>query len=387
MKHWTVLEAAKGRSRPCYGWYGLFIILSVAVLVFSLGLGTAVVPARSPAPQPAGKLRVITKPLEPFVIVGEDGSLTGFSIDLWQAIAADLALDYEWIQVETVTEQLQAVQYDQADVAISGISMTPEREQIVDFTHHYFNAGLRILASSQVGDPSALSQVTNFLSPGMLHVLGIGLLTLVVMAHIIWLVERGSSGAMPKAYVPGIWEALWWSLTAIARHQYGDKEKPRNVFKRLLGMFWIVLGIILIAQFTAGITASLTVKHLTGNIGGPEDLNGKRAATVARTTAADYLEENDLPYTPVTDIEEAYPLLIQGQVDAIVYDSPVLIYYAQNRGKGRVEVVGPIFKEESYGIALPIGSTLRKPINGAILDLKRKGKYDELYEKWFGNQR
>jgi polar amino acid transport system substrate-binding protein len=232
--------------------YGLLTILSITILVTSLGLSATGVAARAPAPQPAEKLQVVTKPLEPFVIVDEDGSLTGFSIDLWQALATELGIDYEWIQVEQVSEQLQAVQEGPAEVAIAGISMTPEREELVDFMHPYFNAGLRIMASNEVGSaPSALSLVSNIFSPALLQVLGLGFLTLVAMAHIIWLVERGSDEAMPKAYLPGIWEALWWSLLTIAKLKYGDGEKPPSVFRRLLVMFWIVLGIILIAQFTA----------------------------------------------------------------------------------------------------------------------------------------
>jgi len=46
-------------------------------------------------------------------------------------------------------------------------------------------------------------------SPVMLKVFGLGVLVLLLMAHIIWLVERGSSEEFPKAYLPGIWKALW----------------------------------------------------------------------------------------------------------------------------------------------------------------------------------
>jgi ABC-type amino acid transport substrate-binding protein len=71
-------------------------------------------------------------------------------------------------------------------------------------------------------------------------------------------------------------------------------------------------------------------------------------------------------------------------VQAVVYDSPVLSYYAANEGQGRAEVVGPIFKPEKYGIALPSGSPLRKPINEALLGLYQDGTYQAIYDKWFG---
>jgi len=56
----------------------------------------------------------------------------------------------------------------------------------------------------------------------------------------------------------------------------------------------------------------------------------------------------------------------------------------QNQGYGLVRVVGPIFQEEDYGIALPTGSPLREQINAALLRLKSSGRYDKIYEKWFG---
>jgi len=47
-------------------------------------------------------------------------------------------------------------------------------------------------------------------------------------------------------------------------------------------------------------------------------------------------------------------------------------------------VVGPIFQDESYGIALPTGSPLREPINEALLTLRQDGTYDAICERWFG---
>ena len=49
-------------------------------------------------------------------------------------------------------------------------------------------------------------------------------------------------------------------------------------------------------------------------------------------------------------------------------------------------MVGSIFEEETYGIALPTGSPLRKPINEALLKLKQDGTYEELYNKWFSSK-
>ena len=55
-------------------------------------------------------------------------------------------------------------------------------------------------------------------------------------------------------------------------------------------------------------------------------------------------------------------------------------------GKGKVQVVGSLFRKESYGIVLPVNSPYRKPINNALLTLQENGTYQELYEKWFSSK-
>ena len=102
------------------------------------------------------------------------------------------------------------------------------------------------------------------------------------------------------------------------------------------------------------------------------------------TTGADYLAHQHLTSVEVERIDDAYPLLESGQVDAIVFDAPVLLYYAATEGQGAAQVVGPTLKDEYYGIALPTGSPLRKPINEALLELMQDGTYTEIRHKWFG---
>ncbi len=358
------------------------------VLPYLLFLLSAVHPSPAlaqTAPDPApGVLQIATMPMEPFVIVQDDGSLTGFSVDLWDALAQDLGLQYEWSLFNTPARQLEAVRSGQADVAISGIGMTPEREQIIDFSHPYFDTGLRIMTGVQQ-DMSFMDILQAIFSPTLLKALGIGLLSLIVMAHVIWLIERSSKREMPKTYLAGIWEALWWSFSTISSFEYGDRVKPNAVWKRLVAMFLVLCSIILIAQFTASITTSMTVQQLTGVIEGPDDLPGARIATVEGSTAAQYLDEEGLEYTSVEMIEDAYQLLKSGDVDAVVFDSAVLIYYAAHQGAGQVEIVGQIFQDESYAIVLVVDSALREPLNEALLRLRQNGTYDQIYEKWFGD--
>lgn len=107
-------------------------------------------------------------------------------------------------------------------------------------------------------------------------------------------------------------------------------------------------------------------------------------AMVQKSTAAEYLAAQGLQTIELENVEKGYRLLETGKVDAVFYDAPVLQHYAPKKGKGKVHVVGLIFKEKSYGIALPRKSDLRDRINIALLQLEESGAYEDVNKKWFG---
>lgn len=78
--------------------------------------------------------------------------------------------------------------------------------------------------------------------------------------------------------------------------------------------------------------------------------------------------------------------MLNSDVDAVVYDAPILLYYAAHEGKSKVQLVGSIFRKENYAIALPNESPYRKDINSVLLLLQEKVIYQEIYDKWFGGK-
>ena len=331
--------------------------------------------------QQGEQLRVATKKLEPFVIKNPDGTFRGFSIDLWEEIARRLSLNYEWIDVGSVANQIQSVQDNSADVAIAGISMTPSREEMVDFSHPIFRSGLQIMVQAG-GDEPRVEQIILAYLPNMLRVIAVGGLIAFLMANIIWLVERRKHPEFQKGYLRGIREGTWWFFGVVATGEYPD-EQPVLGLRRAITIAWWLLGVLLVAHFTATMTTSLTVQQLSGQINGLSDLPGKRVATVQGTVAAEYLNARFIRFTGVEKIEDAYVLLEQDEVDAVVFDAPVLHYYVSTTGQGLARLVGTLFAEDYYGIALPRNSPLRKSINETLLQIREDGTYEALLAKWF----
>ena len=121
----------------------------------------------------------------------------------------------------------------------------------------------------------------------------------------------------------------------------------------------------------------------TDGIKGPEDLSGKRVATTPGSTAAAFLRELNARVFQFPVLKYAYFALLDGKVDAIVFDAPVLLNYAASKGAGRVQMVGSVFREEDYGIVFPQNSPLRNQVNSALSALRDDGTYQNLYDKWF----
>src|SRR5262249_8854237 len=104
-----------------------------------------------------------------------------------------------------------------------------------------------------------------------------------------------------------------------------------------------------------------------------------------QSTSAAFLREVKARVYPFALIKHAYLALLDKKVDAIVFDAPALLNFAEYTGKGHVQMVGPLFRKEDYGIVFPRNSPLRKQVNDALSGLRKDGTYQKLYDRWFTN--
>jgi ABC-type amino acid transport substrate-binding protein len=353
----------------------------VAPLIISIAMSLPQPAAAETATPP---LRVVTAAVAPFVFpqtAGPSERPSGFSIDLWSEIARRMGVTSAWSVVMTQGELLDAVGNAKADVAIAAIAMTPEREQRVDFSHPYFDSGLRIMVRAQQESSfrATLGSIP-WSAIGQLFVTAIVIVFL--LANVLWFIERGIISDSPKPYLRAIGESLWGTVLIIATGEYGDRNAP-YVLKRLAVVSMWLIGVVLIAQLTATVTSSQTVQRLQSSIQGPDDLPGKSIASVPGTAAGDYLAQRGLPFVGVNNGPDGIRMLTEGQVQAVVFDAPTLEYWEARQGSGIVQVVGPLFRRGKYGIVVAEGSPLRKRINEALLAIYDDGTYEQVRAKWF----
>ncbi|GIQ66503.1 glutamine ABC transporter substrate-binding protein [Paenibacillus cisolokensis] len=83
--------------------------------------------------------------------------------------------------------------------------------------------------------------------------------------------------------------------------------------------------------------------------------------------------------------QEAFTALRAGQGEVLTTDNAILYGMAQQ--DSNYEVVGDIFTDEPYGIAIKKGEAeLVQAVNDILSELKSNGEYDAIYEKWIGEK-
>jgi glutamine transport system substrate-binding protein len=94
----------------------------------------------------AETLKVVTDPsFVPFEMMDtETGEMIGFDMEIIREVAdrAGFEIDLNTMDFNGI---IPAIQTGNVDIAIAGITITDEREEIVDFSNPYYDSGLRLL--------------------------------------------------------------------------------------------------------------------------------------------------------------------------------------------------------------------------------------------------
>ncbi len=364
------------RSRSLLGGLIAFLILS--------GLS---VPARAQTDTQAGaprpKLKVLLKPVKPFVML-RGTRHEGYSVDLWRRVAQEAGLDFEFEVVETVPAMLERLEQKQDDVGVGALSITARREDRIDFSHPFYESGLQILTYDK-GSSQFLAIIIGLFKSDTLVVLGILFTALVLNAHFLWFFERKHNPEMfPATYMAGVWEAAWWSICSFITGGCENKA-PEGLLGRVVAMIWMLAGACSFSYITATIATTMTVNTLAGDIRSLNDLRMKHVGTVAGSTSESFLKEHDVVAESFPDIDDAFNRLLKRQVDAVVYDAPMLRYLLNNNPGTRLRLVEGLFDRQGYGFGLQQNSPYREKINRALLTLEEEGDVDDLQKRWFGS--
>ena len=104
-----------------------------------------------------GQLTIITSPDYPPFENIENGELEGFEIDLAKAVAEQMGLEPNFVQMQFDTIIPAIAAGGQGDVGVSGFSVDPERAKTIDFTESFYidDQAVAVMQNSGITEENA----------------------------------------------------------------------------------------------------------------------------------------------------------------------------------------------------------------------------------------
>jgi len=328
----------------------------------------------------AQQITVATVTREPFSMnVG--GTDTGFSVELMNDAAARVGLEVDWLRLESFGDMLSAVQDGRADAAIANISVTAERERVMDFGQPMFDSGIQILLPP---DSSTTSSILSALLTPQIGLLILAALSMLFgVGMLMWVFERTKQPYFDRPASEAAFPVFWWALNLVVNGGF-EERVPQSRVGRFFAVILVIGSLFLVSVFVANITAAMTVNAISEKFDGLNDLGSRRVGTVEGSTSQALLNQRVINHRSFDGTAPMFAAFEAGEINAIAFDGPILAYYATTVNPNGAQLMRRVYRPENYGIAFPSGSQLREDLDQVLLSMREDGSFDALQLTWFG---
>uniref|UniRef100_A0A4W3IEC0 Glutamate receptor n=1 Tax=Callorhinchus milii TaxID=7868 RepID=A0A4W3IEC0_CALMI len=230
-------------------------------------------------------LRVVTVPEEPFVMVSENvlgktKKYYGFSIDVLDALASYLGFKYEIYVAPDYRFGSQQpdgnwngligeLVFKRADVGISALTITPERENVVDFTTRYMDYSLGFLLKKAEKTVDMFACLAPFDFSLWACIAGTVLLVGLLVYLLNWLnPPRLQMGSVTSTT---LYNSMWFVYGSFVQ-QGGEVPYTTLATRMMMGVWWL-FALIVISSYTANLAAFLTINRIETSIQSLQDLS------------------------------------------------------------------------------------------------------------------
>ncbi len=312
------------------------------------------------------RLLVGIKESPPFVFQDEAGKWRGISIWLWEQLAGEMGYQYKY-EERTLEGLLTGLEQDSLSLCVNPLTVTSGRIERIGFTQPFFVSSSAIATARQGGITSFLAFVRQFFSINFMRAVLLLFVVIFAFGFAAWLFERHKNPEEFPGGWRGLWEGIWWSAVTMTTVGYGDKS-PKSTGGRIIGLVWMFTAIIIISGFTASITSSLTINQLGSGIEDLSELREAEVGTVEASASESFLRNNYIRPATFPTLEVGLEGIRQEEVEAFVYDEPILRYaILRDSLEEAIEVLPFRFNTQYYSFGLPKDSPLAEEINPALL--------------------
>ncbi|XP_051172594.1 glutamate receptor ionotropic, kainate 2-like [Leptopilina boulardi] len=338
----------------------------------------------------------------------------GYAIDIIQELSNKLGFNYTFIVQEDKNYgvynnttgwngMIGKIISNEADLAITDLTITEQREKDVDFTLPFMSFGISILFRKA---SKAEGSLMSFLSPLDNQVWLCLIAAYIFVSLELFIIGRICPGEWVNPY-PCIDEptelknqlqfknCLWFTLGALM--QQGSEIAPAGISTRLLSGCWFFFCLIMVSTYTANLASSLTFEvpvlpfHNLVELANQNKI--KYGAKKAGSTLAFFQGSNDSTYRQIYETmkndaincllpsNEAGKEKVLREDFAFFMESSTVEYEIERNCN--LTVIDRPFTEKGYGIAMRKNAPYRHDLSSAILELQETGILAQMKQHWW----
>uniref|UniRef100_A0A3Q2QYT9 Glutamate ionotropic receptor delta type subunit 1 n=1 Tax=Fundulus heteroclitus TaxID=8078 RepID=A0A3Q2QYT9_FUNHE len=301
--------------------------------------------------------------------------------------------------MQGVTTKQNLLCLQRADLAVSAITITPERESVVDFSKRYLDYSVGILMRKS----EEKINIFSLLAPFDLAVWACIAAAIPVVGIMIFLLRRiqavrchSNTGHPPPSTSTSLQSAIWIVYGAFVQ----------QVALRIVMGSWWLFTLIVCSSYTANLAAYLTVSRMDNAVRSFQDLSKQvdlAYGTVRDSAVYEYFRakgtnplEQDSTFAElwkVVNKNNGFDNSVSSPSEGIkkakresyafLWDMAVVEYAALTDDDCTLTIAGNSMSTRGYGMALQHGSPYRDLFSQKILELQEKGDLDILKQKWW----
>uniref|UniRef100_A0A8C1G9L9 Glutamate receptor n=1 Tax=Cyprinus carpio TaxID=7962 RepID=A0A8C1G9L9_CYPCA len=291
-----------------------------------------------------------------------------------------------------------------ADLAVAALTITAEREKVIDFSKPFMTLGISIMYRVHIGRRPGYFSFLDPFSPGVWLFM---LLAYLAVSCVLFLVARltpyewynphpclkGRCNLLINQYSLG--NSFWFPVGGFM--QQGSTIAPRALSTRCVSGVWWAFTLIIISSYTANLAAFLTVQRMEVPIESVDDLADQTAiqyGTMHGGSTMTFFQNSRYqtyqrmwnfmyskqPSVFVKSTEEGIARVLNSNY-AYLLESTMNEYYRQRNCN--LTQIGGLLDTKGYGIGMPLGSVYRDEFDLAILKLQEENRLEILKRKWW----
>ncbi|XP_052158335.1 glutamate receptor 2.9-like [Oryza glaberrima] len=319
-------------------------------------------------------------------------NITGYCIDVFNAAMARVRPRRKYVFHAfdgSYDDLVRNVSSGKFSAAVGDVTITADRENLVEFTMPYTSSGVSLLVPEE-NDSKPIQWI--FVKPLTrdlwLATIGFFFYT----GFVVWMIEQPRNPEYQGSSVRQLSTASYFAFSTLT---FSHGQIIKSPLSKIVVVIWCFVVLILVQSYTASLSSMLTAKRLRPSVKSLDQLlltgdyvgyqNGSFVGSLLKKRG--FMPSRLRSYGTQKEYAEALRKgSMNGGVSAIVDEIPYLTSFLSNpQYQKEFQMINRFYKTPGFGFVFPLGSPLVHDLSTAILNLTGEPEGSNIEEKWFGS--